>query len=213
MARTKLQRLIKVKDFSNVLSLKHPDIREAIMHHFKAKKLFTIEIGCGHGDYSVDLAQQFPDRNFIGLDVKGARIYQGAAKALKLSLYNVAFIIAKAEKLNEIFQHKSVEEIYIPFPDPHFRRANQNRRLISQYFLNVYEQLLTNSGLIHFKTDNQLLYDYAIKAITDFGCTILFSTEHLYENSEVTISANVMTSFEKHYVKQGRKIMYICFKF
>jgi len=213
MARTKLKRLTKVHYLPNVFSLKHPDLKEAITHYFNANKLFTIEIGCGHGDYSLVLAQQFPDRNFIGLDVKGARIYQGAAKALKLSLNNVAFIIAKAEKLNEIFQQKSVEEIYIPFPDPHFRRANQNRRLISQYFLNVYKQLLTNSGLIHFKTDNQLLYDYAIKAITDFGCTILFSTEHLYENSEVTISANVMTSFEKHYVKQGRKIMYICFKF
>ena len=213
MARTKLKRLSRVKDLPNVFFQESSDLKEKLQNFFRSKNLITIEIGCGHGDYSVDLAQQFPDRNFIGLDVKGARIYQGAAKALELNLYNVAFIIAKAEKLNEIFQQKSVEEIYIPFPDPHFRRANQNRRLISQYFLNVYKQLLTNSGLIHFKTDNQLLYDYAIKAITDFGCTILFSTEHLYENSEVTISANVMTSFEKHYVKQGRNIMYICFKF
>jgi tRNA (guanine-N7-)-methyltransferase len=213
MARTKLKRLTKVDDLPNVFSLKHPAIKEAIKHYFNSNKLFTIEIGCGQGDYSVDLAQKFPDRNFIGIDVKGARIFHGATKALDLNLHNVAFLIAKAENLAEIFDEKSIEEIYIPFPDPHFRRANQNRRLISKYFLNVYKQLLTNSGLIHFKTDNQLLYDYAMKIISDYGCTTLFTTEHLYEKPEVTISANVMTSFEKHYVKARRKIMYICFKF
>ncbi len=213
MARTKLKRLIKVIDLPNVFSMKDASTKTLVREFFKNNNLFTLEIGCGHGDYSVDLAQKFPDRNFIGVDVKGARIFQGATRAIELNLNNVAFLIAKAEIIPEIINSKSVEEIYIPFPDPHFRRANQNRRLISNYFLDVYKKLLTDTGLIHFKTDNQGLYNYAIKTISDFQCTILFYTEDLYENSEIKLSSNIITSFEKHYVKEGRKIRYICFRF
>src|SRR3989304_9391101 len=125
MARTKHKRLSKVIELSNVFSLQNPDIREAIRSHLKPNKLFTLEIGCGHGDYSIRLAQKFLSRNFIGVDIKGARIFNGASKAIDKNLNNVAFIIGKAEKLNDIFQPKTVEEIFIPFPDPHVRRASQ----------------------------------------------------------------------------------------
>jgi tRNA (guanine-N7-)-methyltransferase len=213
MARTKLKRLSRVKDLPNVFSLMDADIQKALHKYFKSQELYTIEIGCGHGDYSVELALKFPNRNFIGIDVKGARIFNGAMKAIELKLENIAFLLAKAEKLNEIFQTKSVEEIYIPFPDPHVRRANHSRRLISPFFLKIYKELLIDSGLLHFKTDNKGLYDYALKTISVFGCEILYSTEHLYENDEVKFSSNVITLFEKHYIKDGRKIKYICFKF
>jgi tRNA (guanine-N7-)-methyltransferase len=189
------------------------DIQIAILNYFKSKKLFTIEIGCGHGDYSIELAKIFPLRNFIGVDVKGARIFNGALKAIDQNLGNVAFLITKAEKLNEIFQTKSVEEIYIPFPDPHVRRANQNRRLISPDFLMIYKELLIDSGLIHFKTDNKGFFDYALKTVKDFGCEILYSTDHLYENENADFPSNVITLFEKYYIKDGRRIKYICFKF
>ncbi len=116
MARTKLKRLSKVKELPNVFSLRDPDIKTYSAITSNRSNLFTIEIGCGHGDYSIELAQKFPDRNFIGVDVKGARIFNGALKAIELKLDNVAFLIAKAEKLNEIFQPKSIEEIFIPFP-------------------------------------------------------------------------------------------------
>ena len=213
MARTKLKRLSRVKDLPNVFSLMDADIQNAILKYFKSKKLFTIEIGCGHGDYSIELAQKFPGRNFIGIDVKGSRIFNGALKAIDQNLGNVAFLIAKAEKLDEIFQAKSVEEIYIPFPDPHVRRANQNRILIAPTFLVIYKELLIDSGIIHFKTDNIGLFDYAFKTIKNFDCEILYSTEHLYENDEIKFSSNVITLFEKHYIKLGRRIKYICFKF
>ena len=213
MARTKQKRLIKVKDLPNVFSMKDADTKIALHEYFKNNNQLTLEIGCGHGDYSVELAQKYPERNFIGVDVKGARIFQGATRAIEFDLNNVAFLIAKAESLPEVIYAKSVEEIYIPFPDPHFRRANQNRRLISNYFLNVYKQLLTNSGLIHLKTDNQGLYEYGLKIISDFGCKVLISTENLHMNSEIKPSSNIITSFERHYVQQGRKIKYICFRF
>ena len=213
MARTKHKRLSKVKELSNVFSLQNADAKEALQNYFNSNKLFTIEIGCGHCEYSIGLAQKFPSRNFIGVDVKGARIFDGALKAIDQNLSNVAFIIGKAEKLNDIFQPKSVEEIFIPFPDPHVRRASQNKRLISLVLLSIYKDLLTDSGLIHFKTDNQGLYDYAFKIISDFGCEILYSTEHLYENDGAEFSSNIFTNFEKYYIKEGRKIKYICFKF
>ena len=213
MARTKLKRLSKVKELPNVFSLQNPDVKDAIKDYFKSKNRFTIEIGCGHGDYSIELAQKFPGRNFIGIDVKGARIFNGALKAIDHNLGNAAFIIAKAEKLNEIFQPKSIEEIFIPFPDPHVKQTRQNRRLISPFFLKIYKELLIDSGLIHFKTDNKGLYDYALKTVTDFGCEILYSTDHLYEIDAAKFSLNVITMFEKHYIKGGRKIRYICFRF
>ena len=137
----------------------------------------------------------------------------GALKAIDQNLSNVAFIIGKAEKLNDIFQPKSVEEIFIPFPDPHVRRASHYKRLISPVLLSIYKDLLIDSGFIHFKTDNKGMYDYALKIISDFGCEIIYSTEHLYNNDEVKFSSNVITMFEKHYIKEGRKIKYICFKF
>ena len=115
MARTKHKRLSKVKELSKVFSLQNPDVKEALQNYFNSNKLLTIEIGCGHGDYSIGLAQKFPSRNFIGVDVKGARIFNGALKAIDQNLSNVAFIIGKAEKLNDVFQPKSVEEIFTSY--------------------------------------------------------------------------------------------------
>ena len=212
MARTKLKRLIKVRDLANVFQLNTEDIQNLIRNYFKSKELFTLEIGCGHGDYSVELAKRFPTRNFIGIDVKGARIFKGATRALDEKLTNVAFLIGRAERLKDILSAKSVEEIYIPFPDPHIRRASHNRRLISPNFLKIYKYLLTDTGKVYFKTDNQNLFEYALKVITDFGAKISFTTDHLYGDN-FKLSAEIITSFENHYIKEGRKIKLINFKF
>jgi tRNA (guanine-N7-)-methyltransferase len=213
MARTKQKRLSKVKELPNVFSLLDPDVKKAISNYFESSKPFTIEIGCGHGDYSIELAQIFPDKNFIGVDVKGARIFNGALKAIDQNLDNVAFLIAKAESLGEIFQPKSIQEIFIPFPDPHVRRASYYKRLISPGLLKIYKELIIDSGLVHFKTDNQALYEYALNTISDFGCEIIHISEHLYDNAVAEFPSNVITMFEKHYIKNGRRIKYICFKF
>ena len=109
MARTKLKRLIQVKDLPNVFQLKAEDVKNSIRKYFKSNDLFTLEIGCGHGDYSVELSKRFPHRNFIGIDVKGARIFKGAVKALDEKLANVAFLIGRVERLNEILPAKSDE--------------------------------------------------------------------------------------------------------
>jgi tRNA (guanine-N7-)-methyltransferase len=207
MARTKHKRLLKLNELKNVFSINSQDIKESLKNYFQSENIFTLEIGCGHGDYSVELAQKFPERNFIGVDVKGARIFNGAIKALDLKLNNVAFVLTKAERLNEIFLSKSIEEIYIPFPEPHQKRSNQNRRLISPSFL------LIDSGVLHFKTDNSELFEYAFKNILGSNGKILLSTEDLHNDENLIFSSGIMTIFEKHYINQGRKINYICFRF
>ena len=211
MARTKLKRLVKVKDLPNVFQFNTIGIGGLIREYFKSADIFTLEIGCGQGDYSYELAKKFPERNFIGVDVKGARIFHGANKALNENLTNVAFIIGRAEKLDDIFKPKSIEEIYIPFPDPHIRRANHGRRLISSNYLKMYKYLLTNEGTVHFKTDNQNLFEYAMRVIKEFRGEIIFSSENLYEENSKFVDV-IITSFEDHYIKEGRKIKFISFK-
>lgn len=213
MARTKLKKFSKLNELEKVFNIKNPDIKERLHNYFIDGKNFTLEIGCGHGDYSVELAQKFPNRNFIGIDIKGARIYRGAMASEELKLNNVAFVITRAERLNEIFFPKSIEEIYIPFPEPHIRRTSQNRRLISPSFLKIYKELLVDSGILHFKTDNQDLFEYAIKSIADSEGEILHSTEDTYNDDHLNFGSEIMTSFEKHYINEGRKIKYICFRF
>jgi tRNA (guanine-N7-)-methyltransferase len=213
MARTKLKRLLKLSELPNIFSIKNPDIKELLNAYFKNDKLFTLEIGCGHGDYSVELAKKYSGRNFVGIDIKGARVYKGAIHALELKLTNVAFILTKAENLNKIFTPNSIEEIYIPFPEPHQKRSHQDRRLLSSDFIKLYIEILADSGKLHFKTDNSELYKYAIKNIMESDGIILQKTEdfHSYKNAE--FDYGILTTFEKHYMMKSRKIKYICARF
>ena len=197
----------------NIFNIKNSDIKEDLNNYLDNPKSYTLEIGCGHGDYSVELALKNPQRNFIGIDVKGARIYKGARRALDFNLNNVAFIVSKAEWLGEIFQPKSIEEIYIPFPEPHVKRANHNRRLLSPSLLKLYKHLLSDSGLVHFKTDNEGLCAFAVKSIFSSGGKILNQTDDLYSNYDIKYQQNIVTSFEKYYVDQRKQIKYICFRF
>jgi len=213
MARTKQKKLDTLPALPNVFSANNQNVRACINKYFKSAGPFTLEIGCGHGDYSVELAQKFPERNFVGIDVKGARIYKGSTKVLELKLSNVAFVQIKAEKLNEIFLSKSIEEIFIPFPEPHQKRANHNRRLVSSSFINLYKELLIDSGLLHFKTDNSELYECALRNILKDEGKILFKTEDFHGENEMEYNYGILTGFEKHYLKENRKIKYICCSF
>lgn len=213
MARTKLKRLAAVKELLNVFTAEELVNENKVQEFFKSDGPFTLEIGCGHGDCSVELGKKFPDRNFIGMDIKGARIYKGALRAMDAKLKNVAFIIGKAEKLNDIFKPSSIEEIYIPFPDPHVRRTSENRRLISPAFLKLYKEILLKEGTVHFKTDNKGLFDYALKVINNHRCRIEFLTTDLYGLDEEELNSEIKSNYEKHYIKEGRKICGIRFKF
>ena len=181
--------------------------------YFITGKLFTLEIGCGHGDYSVASAQKSPERNFIGIDVKGARVYKGAIRAMELRLKNVVFVLTKAENLIQLIAPKSIEEIYILFPEPHQKRSKENRRLTSLPFIKLYKELLVDSGQLHFKTDNQDLYEFALKNIKESDGKIIHATEDLHNTDDLKFNPGVLTNFEKFYINERRKIKYICSTF
>ena len=162
MARTKHKKIVEVNLLPNVFNIKNGSTDKDIVKYFANENPISLEIGCGHGDYTISLARNFSHRNFIGVDLKGARIWVGAKIALENKLTNAAFLRGNIEALSEFFVTKKIEEIIIPFPDPHIRRASESRRLVSSMFLEIYKSILSQDGKIHLKTDNEILFDYAM---------------------------------------------------
>jgi len=147
----------------------------------------------------------------VGIDFKGARIYSGAKQALDLKLPNAAFLLTGAEWLKGIFKKEKIEQIFIPFPDPHYKRKSIPKRLISPEFLKIYKSILRNNGKIHLKTDNKDFYRFALEMTEVNGWKIIYSTSNLYEDEPPGFLHNIQTKYEKHYLEEGRKIKYICF--
>ncbi len=213
MGRKKHIKIDQVYQFRNVFRFGDENLAGNISSFFNPSGNYTLELGCGHGDYSIELAAIHPERNFVGVDIKPARIFTGAIKVSGLNLKNVAFLIGNAEKLNEVFPKNSVDEIYIPFPDPHYKRKKMTRRLVSKKFLEVYKSILVKDGMVHLKTDNEMLYNYTLKTAEGFGCKIIYSTGDLYKLKEEQMPKDVITKYEEHYLQEGRKIKYVCFCF
>ena len=213
MPRKKLIKLEEIKTFENVFNYFNGAEEKDIIDYFGNNNPITLEVGCGQGDYSLNLARMFTDRNFLGVDFKGGRIHTGSRTALEEGLSNTAFLWIKAEKLSEFFKEKRIEEIFIPFPDPHVKRRVEPRRLISQNLLDTYKKILTPKGRIHFKTDNDGLYRYGLKTLKDYKTNILFHTEDLYSEKDIDEVKKIKTRYEEHYLAEGRKIKYIEFTF
>lgn len=213
MARKKHIKIKQVQELPNVFSFKDENLTDNIGEFFRNKGVYTIELGCGHGDYSIELAALYPKRNFIGVDIKAARIYNGAIRAINLKLKNTAFILTRAEKIGEIFPKNSIEEIYIPFPDPHVKRKSEPRRLVSKNFLEIYKLLLVKEGKVNLKTDSEMIYNYTLKTINDLGCNVFYFSDDLYAKGGENLSNGVISKYEQHYLKEGRTIKFICFGF
>ena len=210
MARKKLKRLKEVHKLPNVFSDENENVEELLNYYFGNKKPFTLEIGCGHGDYTIELAKMYPERNFIGIDYKGDRIYAAAEKSIGLNLKNAAFLVSGAEKLSDIFSKEKIEEIFIPFPDPHYPRKSF-KRLVAKNFLNIYKNIVTKKTKGHLKTDNEELYNYTLNILNTENCKIHFSTSNLYAEQGLDHYHTIKTKYEKHYINEGKEIKYICF--
>ena len=212
MARKKLKRLKEVQKLPNAFSSENENVEELLNFYFGNRKPFTLEIGCGHGDYTIELAKMYPERNFIGIDYKGDRIYAAASKANELNLKNAAFLVSGAEKLAEIFSRKKVEEIFIPFPDPHYPQKNF-KKLVAKNFLNVYKNIVTENAKGHFKTDNEELYNYALNILRTDNYKVHFATSNLYALQGLDHYHSIKSKYEKQYLEKGKEIKYICFGF
>ena len=213
MPRTKGIRIKEVKNLPNVFTSNNENVLNDLNNYWKNQNPVVLEIGCGHGDYSNALAKVYPDKNFIGIDIKGARIYTAAKRALNESLNNVSFFLGKAENLLNIFQLKSIERIIIPFPDPHIKRRSEKRRLISDEFFILYKKVLNKNGIVELKTDNLVIYEQALKTIKEFEGKIYLDVENVNLEDFKSDPDYVITKYEKHYLSEGRKIKFIRFGF
>ena len=178
---------------------------------FKNGNPITLELGCGKGEYTVGLANNFPHDNFIGIDIKGARMWRGAKTANEQKLPNVAFLRTRIEFINSFFSSDEVDEIWITFPDPHPGGRNSNKRLTSPWFLNSYRLFLKDKGLIHLKTDNKELYDFTCKVLSHNNVETIISTDDLY-TEKIDNILSIRTHYEKIFLDAGLKINYLSFR-
>jgi tRNA (guanine-N7-)-methyltransferase len=176
---------------------------------FQNQKPIVLELGCGKGEYTVGLGKIFPEKNFIGIDVKGDRIAVGSNEAIEAKLNNVAFLRLSILELEKFFGDKEVSEIWITFPDPQSRIRNERRRLTSKRFLNIYAKILSNSGKLNLKTDNEDFFNYSIDQLKNIGVSDLIFTKDLYNSEYFQMCHGIQTNFEKKYLSRGQKINFL----
>ncbi|MGI2298837.1 tRNA (guanosine(46)-N7)-methyltransferase TrmB [Candidatus Cardinium hertigii] len=179
--------------------------------YFQNNHPITVEMGCGHGAYTIGLAKIFPERNFIGIDIKGDRLWKGAEAAKTYGLQNVAFLRTQVTHVLDFFAEDEVAEIWITFPDPRPKTRDIKRRLTSMRFLKLYETILTQGGPIHLKTDNSLLFNHTLDCLQEKGIQPLYYTTNLYRSSLIDNHFGIQTSYEKRFIAQGMQIYYLCF--
>lgn len=209
MAQKKLLRFAQIKAFKNVLE--YPVGMKGKWHEFFGNQHpNNLELACGRGEYTVGLAALHPDKNYLGLDVKGNRMYIGAKKALDNGLTNTAFIRTQIEMITDYFAAGEVDEIWITFPDPQLRTSKAKKRLTHPRFLRLYNQVLKPGGSIHLKTDSPDLYGFTLKVIGKYGLNLKESCDDVYQKSHMP-ELTIRTHYEGLNIARSSKIYYLQF--
>jgi tRNA (guanine-N7-)-methyltransferase len=193
-----------------------PDMKAVVLkgrwheHHFKNQHPIVLELACGGGEYTVGLARQFPERNFIGVDIKGNRLWAGAKAALDEGLDNAAFLRTRIEFIEHFFAPGEVAEIWITFADPFPRQTKGNRRLTSAMFLDRYRKILQPGGMMHLKHDDEGFYQFTLDTIAaDPRCTLLYANKDIYASELLYPELELKTLYEMKHLAVGKKIKYI----
>jgi len=220
VAKHKLERFAQMATFENVVQPKLDEVLNKdyrLKGHwnesfFKNNNPIVLELGCGKGEYTVGLAQRYPDKNFIGIDIKGARMWRGALTCYQNGIKNAGFLRTRIEHITSFFAPGEVSEIWITFPDPQEKRTRAKKRLTSSRFLAMYKKFLATSGFIHLKTDNSLLYNYSCQLCLHNKLDVKISTNDLY-NSGIDNEAllSIKTFYESQFLAQGISIKYLKF--
>ena len=215
MGKDKLKRFAEVDTFSNVLQLDagKPFKGRWNKGFFKNESPVVLELACGKGEYTVNLATLFPDRNFIGIDYKGNRIWRGAKTALEDGVINVGFLRIQIEMLLDYFAPGEIDEIWITFPDPQPQESREKKRLTSPRFLEKYKTVLKPGGFINLKTDNDAFHHYTFERIQEHGLKLHIKTEDLYNSVYAGEVLSIKTYYEKKYLKEKKNINYLKFSF
>jgi len=178
---------------------------------FKNENSLVLELGCGMGEYSVGLAQKFPEKNFIGIDIKGARMWQGATLALEKKMKNVAFLRIRIDWIEYCFAKNEVDELWITFPDPQIKRKRARKRLTHPKFLRMYDVILKSNSKIHLKTDSQFLHGFTLGVICAENHHLDDATSDLYNSLVKRKHLNIKTFYESIFLKKGMPITYLRF--
>jgi tRNA (guanine-N7-)-methyltransferase len=215
MGKDKLRRFAEIETFANVYQL---DAGKALKGnwsnmHFKNEAPLVLELACGKGEYTVNLAQLFPDKNFIGIDYKGNRIWRGAKTAMEEGIDNVAFLRIQIEHILDYFDTAEVSEIWITFPDPQPQISREKKRLTAPRFLEKYKVILQETAPINLKTDNDDFYAFTLDTIDQLGLKLHVRTEDLYRSDLVDEVLSIKTYYEKKYLTHNKNINYVRFSF
>jgi tRNA (guanine-N7-)-methyltransferase len=223
MGHNKLKKFAEVTGFSNVFEPPGAEKRNDVFplkgrwneDYFKNNNPITLELGCGRGEYAIALAGLFPDRNYIGMDIKGARVWKGAKTALAENLKNIAFVRSRIDFIETYFASNEINEIWIPFPDPQPNKPK--KRLVSEMFVNRYRNIAPKGIVVHLKTDNSELYLYSMEQVKEHNYPLLVNSEDVYSDSEklgaerFSLLTTIQTYYEKLFLGQGKKIHYVEF--
>lgn len=209
--RRKALKQKEVRTLSNVFWGNTESISEQIKEKYSSQKNFTLELGCGEGEYTIDLALKYPQKIFVGIDAKGSRIWKGAKYALENNINNCFFIIQRIDRLNHIFQPNTVEEIWIPFPNPFPMRKSIKQRLVHKRFLDVYREICIPGARIHLKTDDETLFNYSIEVCKEENLNLIAATDDLYNSPFYKDELTITTRFEIQHISNNKKIKYVCF--
>lgn len=210
MAQKKLLRFAQIKEFDNFFEYPQ-NMQGAWRKHFKNDHPVLLELACGRGEYTVNLAQLHPQKNFIGIDVKGNRMYIGAKSALDNKIDNAGFLRTQIEKLPEYFEMNEVDEIWITFPDPQLRLSKAKKRLTHPRFLRLYQRVLKPNAPIHLKTDSPQLYDFTKKVIGMYGLHLLEDSNDAYAMEYISEELKIKTHYESLDIAGSKKIHYLKF--
>ncbi|HYK77112.1 MAG TPA: tRNA (guanosine(46)-N7)-methyltransferase TrmB [Daejeonella sp.] len=215
MGKDKLRRFAEIETFKNVFQLDAGKELKGAWNKkfFQNEHPLVLELACGKGEYTVNLAKLFPDKNFIGVDYKGNRIWRGAKTALEENIANVAFLRIQIENILDYFEEGEVSEIWITFPDPQPQVSREKKRLTSPRFLEKYKVILQPAGILHLKTDNDALHAYTHEKIAELGLQLYVRTEDLYRSDFVDEVLSIKTYYEKKYLANDKNINYLKFSF
>jgi tRNA (guanine-N7-)-methyltransferase len=210
MAQKKLKRFGEIKTFPNVLE--YPENMAGNWRSFfKNNNPVILELACGKGEYATGLAQLYPQKNFIGVDIKGNRIWAGAKFSMDNNLTNVAFLRTQIHKIDSYFTINEVQEIWITFPDPQLRISKAKKRLIHPRFLRLYQKILQPGGKIHLKTDSPELYNFTKTVIELYKLVLIIDLDDVHKDEKVSQELSITTHYESLDIAESKKVFYVCF--
>ena len=216
MGKNKLAKFADLATYPHVFQMPSSQVREGVVFplrgcwgrdFFHNDHPIVLELGCGKGEYTVGLARLFPGKNFIGVDIKGARIWTGAKQSLESGMTNVAFLRTDIEMINHFFAAGEVSEVWLTFPDPQMKKAT--KRLTSTNFMRLYQQMVKPGGLVHLKTDSNFLFTYTCEMVKANGYRVNVSTRDLYHSGIVDPILSIRTYYEQQWLSRGIPIKYI----